>query len=94
MVSRAVFDIADLADCFFRLRILRALVGNIPPHPLWAELVWQRHEQAAAAQTAQAQAQQSQTPPSQTNPPAGQAPPAPPSKPEARVPVPRPQAYR
>ncbi|CAE6332614.1 unnamed protein product [Rhizoctonia solani] len=41
------------------LRILRALVGNIPPHPLWAELVWQRHEQAAAAQAlTQQQAQQ------------------------------------
>ncbi|KAG7098501.1 hypothetical protein E1B28_000445 [Marasmius oreades] len=24
------------------LEILRALVGHIPPHPLWAELLWQR----------------------------------------------------
>ncbi|KAF8598230.1 hypothetical protein BDV93DRAFT_451370, partial [Ceratobasidium sp. AG-I] len=74
------------------LRILRALVGNIPPHPLWAELVWQRHEQAAAVQAQLSQS--SHAPPPPANLPAGQAPPAPPSKPEARVPVPRPQAYR
>ncbi|CAE6532022.1 unnamed protein product [Rhizoctonia solani] len=58
-------DIAFYADSAEEkaewLRILGALVGNIPPHPLWAELVWQRHEQAAAAQ---AQVQQ-QPPPSQ-----------------------------
>lgn len=27
------------------LEVLRALVGRIPPHPLWAELLWQRHEE-------------------------------------------------
>ncbi|KAF7315210.1 PH domain-containing protein [Mycena indigotica] len=27
------------------LEILRALVGHIPPHPLWAELLWQRQEE-------------------------------------------------
>ncbi|KAJ7072601.1 hypothetical protein C8F01DRAFT_1104511 [Mycena amicta] len=27
------------------LEILRALVGHIPPHPLWAELLWQRNEE-------------------------------------------------
>ncbi|KAF7321547.1 PH domain-containing protein [Mycena kentingensis (nom. inval.)] len=26
------------------LEIFRALVGHIPPHPLWAELLWQRQE--------------------------------------------------
>ena len=92
MVGPIMLNIAILTNCVFRLRILRALVGNIPPHPLWAELVWQRHEQAAAAQAQQAQ--QAQTPPSPSSPPVGPAPPAPPSKPEARVPVPRPQAYR
>ena len=30
---------------FFRLDVLRALVGHIPPHPLWAELLWQRQEE-------------------------------------------------
>jgi len=28
-----------------RLDVLRALVGHIPPHPLWAELLWQRQEE-------------------------------------------------
>ncbi|KAF5384479.1 hypothetical protein D9757_006459 [Collybiopsis confluens] len=27
------------------LEVLRALVGHIPPHPLWAELLWQRQEE-------------------------------------------------
>ncbi|KAF7980841.1 hypothetical protein HWV62_36482 [Athelia sp. TMB] len=27
------------------LEVLRALVGHIPPNPLWAELVWQRQEE-------------------------------------------------
>ncbi|KIO21203.1 hypothetical protein M407DRAFT_29195 [Tulasnella calospora MUT 4182] len=27
------------------LEILRALIGRIPPNPLWAELVWQRQEE-------------------------------------------------
>ncbi|KAG8855585.1 Bud site selection protein bud4 [Tulasnella sp. 330] len=31
------------------LDILRALIGHIPPNPLWAELVWQRQEEMAAA---------------------------------------------
>ena len=30
-----------------RLEVLRALVGHIPPHPLWAELLWQRQEEIA-----------------------------------------------
>ncbi|TFK44352.1 hypothetical protein BDQ12DRAFT_672830 [Crucibulum laeve] len=29
------------------LEVLRALVGHIPPHPLWAELLWQRQEELA-----------------------------------------------
>lgn len=28
-----------------RLEVLRALVGRIPPNPLWAELVWQRQQE-------------------------------------------------
>ncbi|KAG8985932.1 Bud site selection protein bud4 [Tulasnella sp. JGI-2019a] len=31
------------------LDILRALIGHIPPNPLWAELVWQRQEEMATA---------------------------------------------
>ncbi|KAG8690396.1 Bud site selection protein bud4 [Ceratobasidium sp. 394] len=85
-------DIAFFADTDEEkaewLRVLQALVGNIPPHPLWAELVWQRHEQAAAAQQAQ---QQAPHPPSPDQAPAGQAP-SPPSKPVP--PPPRPQAWR
>lgn len=29
----------------FRLEVLRALVGHIPPNPLWAEVVWQKQEE-------------------------------------------------
>ncbi|KAH9927406.1 hypothetical protein B0H21DRAFT_781280 [Amylocystis lapponica] len=29
------------------LEVLRALVGHIPPNPLWAEMVWQRQEELA-----------------------------------------------
>ncbi|KAL0955993.1 hypothetical protein HGRIS_002170 [Hohenbuehelia grisea] len=29
------------------LDILRAMVGHVPPHPLWAELLWQRQEDLA-----------------------------------------------
>lgn len=28
-----------------RLEVLRALVGHIPPHPLWGELLWQRQDE-------------------------------------------------
>ncbi|KAG6860439.1 hypothetical protein C0995_011123 [Termitomyces sp. Mi166 len=31
------------------LDVLRALVGHIPPHPLWAELLWQRQEELTRA---------------------------------------------
>jgi hypothetical protein len=30
-----------------RLEVMRALVGRIPPNPLWAELVWQRQQELA-----------------------------------------------
>jgi len=36
----------------FRLEVLRALVGHIPPHPLWAELLWQRQEDISARMAA------------------------------------------
>ncbi|KAI6029361.1 hypothetical protein BKA83DRAFT_679982 [Pisolithus microcarpus] len=29
------------------LEVLRALVGHIPPNPLWAELIWQRQQEIA-----------------------------------------------
>jgi hypothetical protein len=53
--SCSPFQIAD--EYPKRLEVLRALVGHIPPNPLWAELIWQRQEElkkqaaAAAAQT-------------------------------------------
>ncbi|PPQ98778.1 hypothetical protein CVT24_003336 [Panaeolus cyanescens] len=34
------------------LEVLRALVGHIPPHPLWAELLWQRQEEISRRMTA------------------------------------------
>ncbi|KAL1710706.1 hypothetical protein EV121DRAFT_192333 [Schizophyllum commune] len=35
------------------LQVFRALVGKIPPHPLWAEMLWQRqHEQQKQAAAA------------------------------------------
>ncbi|KAG9126660.1 Bud site selection protein bud4 [Ceratobasidium sp. 392] len=87
-------DIAFFADTDEEkaewLRILRALVGNIPPHPLWAELVWQRHEQAAAAQQAQQNQPPSHDDASPNQSPAGQTP----SLPSKPVPPPRPQAWR
>ncbi|KAF5345332.1 hypothetical protein D9758_008424 [Tetrapyrgos nigripes] len=36
------------------LEVLRALVGHIPPHPLWAELLWQRFEDLNKARAANA----------------------------------------
>lgn len=36
----------------YRLEVLRALVGHIPPHPLWAELLWQRQEEISKRMTA------------------------------------------
>lgn len=52
MVSPAFCFVRAIADVLpSRLEVLRALVGHIPPNPLWAELVWQRqHEMAAHAQ--------------------------------------------
>jgi len=34
------------------LEILGALVGRIPPNPLWAELLWQKQQEMAAKQLA------------------------------------------
>ncbi|CAA7261728.1 unnamed protein product [Cyclocybe aegerita] len=34
------------------LEVLRALVGHIPPHPLWGELLWQRQEEISKRMTA------------------------------------------
>jgi hypothetical protein len=38
------------ADVMVRLHTLNQLVGNIPPNPLWAELLWQKQQEAAAVQ--------------------------------------------
>lgn len=43
---------ANFFYCCDRLEVLRALVGHIPPHPLWAELLWQRQEEIANRATA------------------------------------------
>lgn len=32
---------------FGRMEVLSALVGRIPPNPLWAELLWQRQQELA-----------------------------------------------
>ena len=40
-----------LTVALFRLEVLRALVGRIPPNPLWAELVWQRQQELTQTQT-------------------------------------------
>ncbi|GLB37394.1 putative pleckstrin homology domain [Lyophyllum shimeji] len=44
------------------LDVLRALIGHIPPHPFWAELLWQRQEELTRA------AQSSPRPPAQSTP--------------------------
>lgn len=41
-------------DEVFRLQVFNALVGHIPPHPVWAELLWQRQEEVARARAAAA----------------------------------------
>lgn len=35
---------------YIRLEVFRALVGHIPPNPLWAELVWQRQNEQGKVQ--------------------------------------------
>lgn len=35
-----------------RLDVLRSIVCHIPPNPLWAELIWQRHRQMNLSDTA------------------------------------------
>ena len=53
----------------YRLDVLRALVGHIPPHPLWAELLWQRQEEMSKRTTAvQKQVPQSSQPQSRRPP--------------------------
>ncbi|KAG5637515.1 hypothetical protein H0H81_004266 [Sphagnurus paluster] len=38
------------------LEVLRALIGHIPPHPFWAELLWQRQEELTRAAQSSARA--------------------------------------
>ncbi|KXN91002.1 Bud site selection protein BUD4 [Leucoagaricus sp. SymC.cos] len=46
--DQEIIFFADTDEEKFRwLEVLRALVGHIPPHPLWAELLWQRQEEAS-----------------------------------------------
>lgn len=44
----AVVQIGIIVDVLpvCRVNILKALVGRIPPNPLWAEVLFQRQEQA------------------------------------------------
>lgn len=35
----------DISSSKVRLRVLEALIGHVPPNPLWAELAWQRQEE-------------------------------------------------
>jgi hypothetical protein len=37
---------------FCRLDVLRQIVGRIPQNPLWAELLWDRHQEAKREQEA------------------------------------------
>ncbi|KAG2064089.1 hypothetical protein BDR04DRAFT_1182214 [Suillus decipiens] len=44
----------DWSDDYDRmLDVFRALVGHIPPNPLWAELIWQRQQEMAKQPPAQ-----------------------------------------
>ncbi|KAJ3566528.1 hypothetical protein NP233_g6949 [Leucocoprinus birnbaumii] len=46
--EQEIIFFADTDEEKYRwLEVFRALVGHIPPHPLWAELLWQRQEEAA-----------------------------------------------
>ena len=50
MVCTFDFSGCDRSLTYFisdRLQVFRALVGHIPPNPLWAELVWQRQNEMA-----------------------------------------------
>ncbi|ESK93623.1 gtp binding protein [Moniliophthora roreri MCA 2997] len=62
---RLIFP-GDEEICFFAdtdedkarwLEVLRALVGHIPPHPLWAELLWQRQNDLNSRNAASTPAQ-------------------------------------
>lgn len=49
-----IFFFADTDDEKAKwLDVFRALVGHIPPNPLWAELIWQRQQEMAKQPTAQ-----------------------------------------
>lgn len=39
--------VVSFSPRFIRLEVLHALVGRIPPNPLWAELLWQRQQDMA-----------------------------------------------
>ncbi|KAF9228374.1 hypothetical protein BS17DRAFT_799695 [Gyrodon lividus] len=46
--DQEIFFFADSDEEKARwLEVLRALVGRIPPNPLWAELIWQRQQEMA-----------------------------------------------
>ncbi|KIJ65862.1 hypothetical protein HYDPIDRAFT_129870 [Hydnomerulius pinastri MD-312] len=46
--DQEIFFFADSDEEKARwLEVLRALVGHIPPNPLWAELIWQRQQEMA-----------------------------------------------
>ncbi|KAF5351942.1 hypothetical protein D9756_007598 [Leucocoprinus leucothites] len=46
--EQEIIFFADTDEEKYRwLEVFRALVGHIPPHPLWAELLWQRQEETS-----------------------------------------------
>jgi hypothetical protein len=52
--NQEIFFFADTDDEKAKwLDVFRALVGHIPPNPLWAELIWQRQQEMAKQPTAQ-----------------------------------------
>ncbi|KAG2077802.1 hypothetical protein BDR04DRAFT_1138302 [Suillus decipiens] len=52
--NQEIFFFADTDDEKAKwLDVFRALVGHIPPNPLWAELIWQRQQEMAKQPPAQ-----------------------------------------
>ncbi|KIO13807.1 hypothetical protein M404DRAFT_992041 [Pisolithus tinctorius Marx 270] len=52
--NQEIFFFADTDEEKVKwLEVLRALVGHIPPNPLWAELIWQRQQEMAGRAVAE-----------------------------------------
>ncbi len=63
MVYNLDLSIKMKANQLIRLEVLRALVGHIPPHPLWAELLWQRQEEISKRMASGHQSLEANSPP-------------------------------